>query len=530
MGGVHRFYITRPNMIFVTQIAEHIKDDLRSGEQREYRIIFVPRKLATADYILEREGVFQYVTILEWDQLHLIPLDEHLLSLERSNAIPTLYLDGDHTMLYSIAKSVLLLEDVFGTIPLVHGKGHLAEKVWRIIGRLVESRPITPPQQPSGISELILFDRQCDLVTPLCSQLTYEGILDDVFSIRSGFAEFGKDVTGKEQNVKVLVNAQDPVFAEIRSLHFAAVPGVLSDITKRLRVDYNEGKATSSVSGLKSFVERLPELRKKHDSLSTHLKVSEKIVQRKVAGEFQKQLEYERAILEAAEKTQITDYIEECLHRQINIRIPLRLMCLMSTTNNGIKPKYLDCLKTQFLHSYGHQHLATFYNLEQFGMIQEKVEEASQIPGQAHKSTFKQLAKQLKLVPKHPDSYDVHAPKDMAYVYGGAYQPLSCAAIDYIARSGGWKGLDDVVKSWSGPIFTCGQGVSIRDRAYSSRSAPMPAAPPRVILVYFIGGCTFSEINALRFLKEKTNRHYIVATTHLINPDSVIDSLLPEKL
>lgn len=511
-------------MLGVTQIAQHVKHDIRSGQRREYSVIFVPRKLATTDYIIEREGIHEYVKVLEWDQLHLIPLDDHLLSLERNDSIPTLYLDGDHTMLHSIAKSILLLEDIFGCIPMVHGKGHLAEKVWTLLGRLKESRPLTPPLQLPAISELILFDRQCDLVTPLCSQLTYEGILDDVFSIKSGFVEVAKEVTGKQQNVKVRVNAEDPVFAEIRSLHFSAVPGVLSDISRQVRAGYDEGKRSyHSVTEMRSFVKRLPQLTKKHDSLTTHLKVSEKIVERKRAEDFHKQLDYERAILEAADKIQITDYIEECIHRQINFRVPLKLMCLMSTTNNGIKPKYLDTLKTQFMHSYGHKFLATFYNLERFGMIQEKAEDT----GQAPKSTFKQLAKQLKLVPKHLDSYDVQSPKDMAYVYGGAYQPLSCAAVEYITRSGGWKGLDDVVKSWHGPIFTCAQSVSTRER---SQSEPAHASPAKVVLVFFIGGCTYSEINALRFLSDRTNRQYIVATTNLIKPDSVIDCLVPETL
>jgi len=48
----------------------------------------------------------------------------------------------------------------------------------------------------------------------------------------------------------------------------------------------------------------------------------------------------------------------------------------------------------------------------------------------------------------------------------------------------------------------------------------------KVVLVYFIGGCTFSEINALRFLTEKTNCHYIVATTNIIRADSLIDDLV----
>lgn len=50
-----------------------------------------------------------------------------------------------------------------------------------------------------------------DLVSPLCSQVTYEGLLDDIFGINCGVVEFGKDVTGTDKPVKVPLNSQDPV-------------------------------------------------------------------------------------------------------------------------------------------------------------------------------------------------------------------------------------------------------------------------------------------------------------------------------
>jgi len=517
-SGRYRFYITRPDMLAVSQIADHIQSDNRAREQHDYYIIFVPRKLATCDYILEREGIYGFVRIMEWN-LHLIPLDEDLLSLELHDSVPTLYISGNYTMLHSIVSSILNLEDQFGTIPTVHGKGHLATMVWQLVEQMKQLKhtSVIHKEGGSAISELILFDRQCDLVTPLCSQLTYEGILDDVLHIKSGLVEVTKEVTGKQQNVKVSVNAKDPIYSRIRSLHFSSVPSFLSFDTRKLQDMYDKGKSSQSIPALKDFVQKLPELTKKHDSLATHLRVSEQIVRRKREGDFTRQLLFERAILEAADRVQITEYIEECIQRQVNFHIPLRLLCLMSTTSNGIKPKYFLPLKQQYLHSYGHKHLSTFHNLQKMGLIRMATDETLT---QTSKTTFRQLAKQLKLVPKDPSSYDVHLPKDMAYVFGGAYKPLSCAAVDHVVRTGGWRGLDDVVKSWSGPAFSHSQGTSQRmDTVLASQAH-------KVVLVYFIGGCTFSEINALRFLTEKTNCHYIVATTNIIRADSLIDDLV----
>ena len=48
-----------------------------------------------------------------------------------------------------------------------------------------------------------------------------------------------------------------------------------------------------------------------------------------------------------------------------------------------------------------------------------------------------------------------------------------------------------------------------------------------VTLVFFIGGCTFAEIAAVRWLhrNEQPQRQYIVGTTHICNGDSLIESL-----
>ena len=47
-------------------------------------------------------------------------------------------------------------------------------------------------------------------------------------------------------------------------------------------------------------------------------------------------------------------------------------------------------------------------------------------------------------------------------------------------------------------------------------------------LVVFIGGCTFAEIAALRFLsqQEDATTEYMVATTSIINGNSFLDSLM----
>ena len=70
------------------------------------------------------------------------------------------------------------------------------------------------------------------------------------------------------------------------------------------------------------------------------------------------------ALLDGAEMKECVAYIEECIHRQYDMLLTLRLLCLLSCTSSGLLSKEYQTLKQQFLHSYGFQHLTTFFNLK----------------------------------------------------------------------------------------------------------------------------------------------------------------------
>jgi len=76
-------------------------------------------------------GVYNHVTVREYP-LHLIPLDGDVLSLE-TPCFRSLYLDGDHSELHTIAASILQLENLYGTIGTIRGKGACSQQVARLL-------------------------------------------------------------------------------------------------------------------------------------------------------------------------------------------------------------------------------------------------------------------------------------------------------------------------------------------------------------------------------------------------------------
>ena len=68
-------------------------------------------------------------------------------------------------------------------------RAHSADCLPPCIARLQEEQSPSPAQRRApgrGIDTLILLDRAVDVVTPCCTQLTYEGLIDEVFGIVNG--------------------------------------------------------------------------------------------------------------------------------------------------------------------------------------------------------------------------------------------------------------------------------------------------------------------------------------------------------
>lgn len=86
----------------------------------------------------------------------------------------------------------------------------------------------------------------------------------------------------------------------------------------------------------------------------------------------------------------------------------------------------------------------------------------------------------------------------------------------------GWGGLEDVLRHLPGHNFERQEARS----AKGGKSNPADLAAAKVVLVYLIGGVTYSEIAALRFLGQQKGYKIIIATTALINGHRMLKSFV----
>jgi len=230
------------------------------------------------------------------------------------------------------------------------------------------------------------------------------------------------------------------------------------------------------------------------------------------------QLDMEHTIVEAQSYDICFEYIEELIHKQEPLVNVLRLLILFSITSSGLPKKQFDYLRRELLHSYGFEHMATLNNLEKAGLLRK----------QESKSNWLTIKRALQLVVEDTDTAN---PNDIAYVFSG-YAPLSIRLVQHAVRSG-WRPIEEILKLLPGPHSETKRGRFSSSPSYDTLQASAnidKVADGRrsLVLVVFIGGITFAEISALRFLSAQEGMAYdlIVGTTKIVSGHSLAETFV----
>lgn len=556
-------YIVRPQVQLMRAIAEVVHTSETQAESSGlspniHSIHFVPRKSLLCDHALAECGVYGDVETAEL-KFDWIPYDEDTLTMGMNSSFRSLCMEGDLSNLYFAARGILTLQKIYGEIPFVYGKGTLSKYMWDLVGRLEKeektmlaglegkvSLPTTAALSFNGvvageIDTLIILDRNVDMVTPLLTQMTYEGLVDEIVGIKDGYIDIRKKCLGmkdKEGNIlegriKLPLNGSDSVFRDVRDIHFNQLGPVLKNRAARIAEVYEERHTTSTISAMSDFMKKFKNLTKEHTLLQYHINLADTIAVDSVRmASFQRRIQTEMELLR--DDKNIEDYLEECIGKQEPLTVVLRLLVLFSTVYNGLKPKKLEFFKREILQTYGYDKLVTLRKMEQVGLLR---------PYQG-KSWFSSVRKAFKVCPPISETGSGSGVKvdDISAIFDG-YAPLSVRLIQYLMEKGGWKGIPESAKLLSGveffenrskPLILESQETmkkQVRDNAASTKLIPNASekmSKDPVALVVFLGGVTYAEAAALRLLGKSPShgRHYVIATTHFTNGSKLMSEII----
>jgi len=415
------------------------------------------------------------------------------------------------------------------------------------------------------IESLIVIDREVDYATPLLTQLTYEGLIDETVGIQNNQADVDSSIVGAapqpaqgssravgaaSKKRKILLDSSDKLYEQLRDTNFAIVGSLLNKVARRLQTDYETRHGTRTTSELREFVNKLPGYQAEQQSLKIHTGLAEEIMKHTQTEQFSHLLEVQQNLAAGADPASQHDAIEELIARDAPIKEVLRLLCLESCIAGGMKPRELESFKKMILQAYGYQHILTLDALEKLQLLLPRGSPmAAMIPmtgagaNTGTKTNYTYLRKALRLI---VDEVNEHDPNDIAYVYSG-YAPLSVRLVQCVIQksylhsitsrggnaatatggaSQGWRGFDEAVKHVRGATFDViqhGEG----DKAVKARALLTGSGEKKTALVVFLGGITFTEIAALRFIaKKEPRKQIIICTTSIISGNRIMDAAI----
>ncbi len=506
-------------------------------------------------------------------ELHLVSFALNRIPYAQS---PNSIQRKDPTSIFLAAQALMPIQERYGLFPRIIGKGNNARRLMDLLFRMRseaaagESSVIATKlgMMPSAsIESLIIIDREIDFATVLLTPLTYEGLVDELFGIRDNQTEIDSSIVGhapggatsskspaptQQQSLKrkIQLDSSDKLYDQVRDTNIAISGRLLNKVARRLESDYKSRYAAKSTSELREFVNKLPGFQSEQQSLNIHTGIAGEIKKHTDSEIFTRTLEVQQNLAEGSDPSSQHDTIEELISRDVPLTMILRLLCLESCTSGGIRPKDLDHFKRLILQAYGYQHLLTFDALEKMHLIYPRSGSnvlliPNPIGGGAAEGTrtnYAYLRKALRLIVEEVNEQD---PDDIAYVYSG-YAPLSIRLVQCIlqkhyllsltkaasASNGtssaahGWQGFEDVLKNVKGETFNRVQRGE--EQAVKARHMLSGTGGSKTVVVMFLGGITFTEIAALRFVakQEEGRRRILICTTDIISGNRVIEAAI----
>ena len=554
-------------------------------------VMCLPRATALCERALKELHVLDYVTLAACD-VHLVPLEPDVFSLEYKEVYAEVMTEEHEACTHYVAAALHQLQrDHTGLAPIVKGKGRIAHQVakhmfdLRVNGQAeCESEHVEPGVDGDPLIDMIvLIDRDVDMTTPLCTQLTYEGLIDEILGIEKGavaipqraFDDCAEEKAAMRKHMETAqelqaagktpppitpyvrayahkagkiamrpkLNNTDKLFDQLRDLNFGRACNVIRDLAHSIKEDYNaikEGNVEDQhVSEIGGFVKKI-KANMGGAGLDLHATLAKYLVDCTKKIWFQNRLECERMCVEGQDLQGVMDHIEVMIYRGDPAIPCLRMIALACICFGGLPTKHFEKTFQDLVNAFGAEIVLKILALEKAGLFVDREDAKARPRG------FAAVRKPLRLVADGVDGAE--EPKDITFAFSSSgYAPLSVRLAE-AATLGPWRAIapnnsgEEMLKSLPGDTFEYGQTFDDYGDAELSKASykefnrrrekakPLDGEdelwPKPTVMVFFIGGVTHAEIACLRHLEtsKRCGANFVVGTTKIFNGDALVDT------
>ena len=564
-------FMVQPTLAAARLVARSIKaHQLECDPEPSYHVLFTPQRSFIADRVLEEEGVREDLDSLDSCEVDLIPLDDDLLSMHCPTGFADCFLHQDHTLVSRVSRALHRMQLLYGMAQHVHACGDLscavAQSLLEAKNSVVDAGGADGVAYPASgtLSDIVILDRTADLVTPLLSPLSFEALVHDTLTLASGTlmlhpkhlaadpdkrraADAEVEPPPDAPPVRIALNASDQMYATVRSMHVAVVPEFLKAQAKELNEWYEARHTLDATDDISAFVKNIPGKQQHVRGIAQMINLAGLVQDVSTSPAFSEQWQMERAMLDQDNERGVAEFLADAMARQRDATSTLRLLCLHSQCCGGLKKAALDALRKEFLDAYGFEHVLTLSQLEACGLLRARGHDSGAFAAFGSGGVvwpWPAIRDDLGLV---AGEVDVHRPTTPHYLTSG-YAPLSVQMIN-VALTRGFA----AVKHVKAPTLALRQAPkeqSLGDAQVQlgggagAGSAPAAATAAalggegggvsrfeggstrrRTVVVCFLGGVSYLEVAALRFLAEQHPIDFVVVADHITSGSALVDSV-----
>ncbi|GAV52542.1 hypothetical protein ZYGR_0AG05330 [Zygosaccharomyces rouxii] len=390
----------------------------------------------------------------------------------------------------------------------------------------------------SGLeTDLIVMERDMDPLTPLLTQLTYAGLIDDLYEFTPG----SKTKTKKDLSLKY---TDDDVWEDLKFLNFGDLGAKLNTMARNSDDQYSSRPKTDNLGELKQFVDAIPELQENRKLISKHIDLSADIlkqVENEQESQFNRILELEQNMLSLVldNRGSVDSILELIYENHLPTNTVLRLACVLSLCRNGLRDKDYEFIKQELVDAYGLNVVFQLERLTNRGLFTSK----SFLPNTkctTWRREYRNISIWLDTLPRTEDA----SKEEPSFAYCGVV-PLTTRLIqllyDRSVVSKNYNSQQPFIISRSPNVFKTEELMGqiygdpnlihaeswmlpLRKNKRRVSVGQPEAGTSDIVILVFIGGITMGEMATLRFLQDKLrqkeiHKRFIIVSDGITNGD-----------
>ena len=487
--------------------------------------IFFPKETPEIIEKLIKEELLDTFQIYNFN-IDIEPLDADLYCLESDESFREIYIDKNYDSISKLAEVVLKFEAAFGKIQSKYIKGDMA-KIFNDYLTLKEAEhKLKTNEQILG---MIVLDRSIDFITPLLSNYTYEGMIDEYLGINKGNITVKRSFTKSilkpdyrkkkpDDNIEYpLTSDVNGFFSDLRCMHYITATNYISSINDKYVAKFDKNKEVRTTDQMVETFSSFKDFKSIESYLNDNTNFL-KLLYNEVKNIDDANIRQNKLALINGDDKKVETYYNDYISEKKDLYKILNVIILQSLIQNGIENYFL--LKREIMNIYGYQQIFLFRNLEFLNLVKEKENITLQ---KLFKSRFQQINENLNLINRN---FKLRETNDLSYIVEG-YCPLTLKLIEK-AGEGGWSEIRETLNLIPGK-------TSI---PFNEKEVANPTENINTIFVVFLGGITYAEIEGIRYLnrkykeiydksndENKTRKQFIIITTQILNSKKLYDIL-----